>query len=44
MDDHRALIQSYFDLGFTEVHVHNVGRNQEQFLNTFAEQVLPALK
>jgi coenzyme F420-dependent glucose-6-phosphate dehydrogenase len=41
LEAHRAHIQSYFDLGFDEVHVHNVGRNQEQFLKAFGEQVMP---
>lgn len=43
LDDHRKQIQSYFDLGFTEVHVHNVGRNQEAFIRAFSEQVMAKL-
>lgn len=41
LDKHRALIQGFIDLGFDEIHVHNVGRNQEQFIKVFGEQVIP---
>jgi G6PDH family F420-dependent oxidoreductase len=44
LDQHREQIQSFIDVGFDEIHVHNVGRNQEQFIKAFAEQVLPRLK
>lgn len=44
LDEHRAYIQQFLDLGFDEIHVHNVGRNQEQFIKAFGEQVLPKLK
>jgi G6PDH family F420-dependent oxidoreductase len=43
LDEHRAYIQQFFALGFDEIHVHNVGRNQEQFIKAFGEQVIPAL-
>jgi G6PDH family F420-dependent oxidoreductase len=44
LDEHRAAIQAFIDLGFDEIHVHNVGRNQEQFIKAFGEQVIPKLK
>jgi coenzyme F420-dependent glucose-6-phosphate dehydrogenase len=44
LDEHRAYIQAFIDLGFTEIHVHNVGRNQEQFIRAFGEQVIPQLR
>lgn len=44
IDEHRAYIQQFADLGFDEIHVHNVGRNQEQFIKMFGEQVIPQLK
>lgn len=44
LDEHRAYIQQFVDLGFDEIHVHNVGRNQEQFIKAFGEQVIPRLK
>lgn len=44
LEEHRAYIQQFIDLGFDEIHVHNVGRNQEQFIKAFSEQVMPRLK
>src|SRR5690606_33790507 len=43
LEEHREHIQRFLDLGFTEVHVHNVGRNQEEFIAAFADEVLPRL-
>lgn len=43
LDAHRAQIQHYLSLGFTEVYVHNVGRNQEEFIQAFGQKVIPAL-
>ncbi len=43
LDEHREHIQRFADLGFTEIHVHNVGRNQEEFIEAFGSEVLPAL-
>src|SRR4029078_12617490 len=31
------LIQHYVDLGFNEVYVHNVGRNQAEFIETYGK-------
>jgi len=44
LDDHVALIQHYIDLGFREVYVHNVGRNQEEFIQAYGKHVVPNLK
>ena len=44
LDRHIALIQHYVDMGFDEIHLHNVGRNQAEFIAIFGKQVLPALK
>ncbi len=41
---HRAHLQHYIDLGFDEVDVHNVGRNQEQFIQAYGREVLPKLR
>ena len=41
--EHRANLQQFVELGFDEIHVHNVGRNQEQFIKAFGEQVIPQL-
>ncbi|HWD04958.1 MAG TPA: TIGR03557 family F420-dependent LLM class oxidoreductase [Amycolatopsis sp.] len=42
-DVHRASLQKYIDAGFNRIYIHNVGRNQEQFLDVFGSQVLPKL-
>lgn len=44
LDEHRDHIQHFIDLGFNEVYVHNVGRNQEAFIKAFGEKVIPNLK
>lgn len=44
LDAHRAHIQHAVDLGFTEIYVHNVGRNQEEFIRAFGQKVIPALR
>jgi hypothetical protein len=41
---HTAQIQRYVDMGFDEVHLHNVGRNQAEFIEVFGKDVLPALR
>jgi coenzyme F420-dependent glucose-6-phosphate dehydrogenase len=40
-DEHRARIQACVDLGFDRVYLHNVGRNQREFLEVFGRDVLP---
>lgn len=42
-DRHRAEIQRYLDLGFDRVYLHNVGRNQREWIEAFGRDVLPAL-
>jgi len=42
-DVHRAEIQRYVDLGFDRVYLHNVGRNQERWIEVFGRDVLPKL-
>lgn len=42
-DAHRAEIQRYLDLGIDRLYLHNVGRNQEQWIDVFAADVLPKL-
>lgn len=43
LDVHRAHLQSLLDLGFDAVHVHNVGRNQDEWIDAFGRDVLPKL-
>jgi G6PDH family F420-dependent oxidoreductase len=44
LDEHRDYMQQFVDLGFDEIHVHNVGRNQQEFITTFGEQVIARLR
>ncbi|HEX2222144.1 MAG TPA: LLM class flavin-dependent oxidoreductase, partial [Candidatus Limnocylindria bacterium] len=44
LDEHAAHIQRYVEMGFDEIYVHNVGRNQAEFIRAFGERVLPSLK
>jgi G6PDH family F420-dependent oxidoreductase len=42
-DVHRAQIQTYLDAGVTSIYLHNVGRNQTEWMEVFGRSVLPAL-
>ena len=42
-DEHRAHIQRFVDLGFDRVYLHNVGRDQERWIEVFGRDVLPKL-
>ena len=42
-DVHRAAIQRFVDLGFDRVYLHNVGRNQRDWIEVFGAEVLPKL-
>jgi G6PDH family F420-dependent oxidoreductase len=42
-DVHRANIQRYLDLGFDRIYLHNVGRNQREWIDVFGRDVLPKL-
>jgi G6PDH family F420-dependent oxidoreductase len=42
-DRHRAEIQRFIDVGFTRIYLHNVGRNQVEWLQEFGSFVLPKL-
>ncbi len=44
LDVHCDHIQHFIDLGFTEVYVHNVGRNQAEFIEAYGRQVIPSLR
>jgi coenzyme F420-dependent glucose-6-phosphate dehydrogenase len=43
VDTHRAYIQKFVDLGFDRVYLHNVGRNQAEWIEVFGREVVPAL-
>ena len=42
-DRHRQEIQRFIDMGFDRVYLHNVGRNQADWLQVFGKEVLPGL-
>jgi coenzyme F420-dependent glucose-6-phosphate dehydrogenase len=42
-DKHRAQIQRFLDLGFDQIYLHNVGRNQAEWIDVFGRDVLPKL-
>ncbi|MFV0426043.1 MAG: TIGR03557 family F420-dependent LLM class oxidoreductase [Beutenbergiaceae bacterium] len=42
-DRHRAEIQKFVDLGFDRIYLHNVGRNQAEWIEVFGRDVLPKL-
>jgi hypothetical protein len=39
-----AAIQEYFDAGYDEVYVQQIGEDQEGFLGFYAEEVLPRFR
>jgi coenzyme F420-dependent glucose-6-phosphate dehydrogenase len=43
LDAHREEIQRYLDLGVDRVYLHNVGRDQEAWIEAFGREVLPKL-
>ncbi|CAN5774402.1 TIGR03557 family F420-dependent LLM class oxidoreductase [soil metagenome] len=44
LDKHREYVQHFIDLGFGEVIVHNVNREQEAFVEAYGKSVIPGLK
>ncbi len=42
-EKHRQQIQKFIDLGFDQVYLHNVGRNQTEWIEVFSRDVLPKL-
>lgn len=42
-DKHLAEIQKYVDLGFNRIYLHNVGRNQKEWIEVFGRDVLPKI-
>lgn len=43
-EEHLAYVQRYADMGFDEIYIHNVGRNQEEFIKVYGEKVIPNVK
>ena len=42
-EEHRAYIQRFLDMGFNQVYLHNVGRDQARWIEVFGRDVLPKL-
>nr|BFE82788.1 hypothetical protein GCM10020093_053890 [Planobispora longispora] len=40
---HAARLNEYAELGFEEIYLHHVGKEQEAFIDTFGAKVLPQL-
>lgn len=40
---HLGLLQHYVDMGFDAVYVHNVGRNQADFIRMMGQEIIPRL-
>ena len=43
LGQHTAWLQEYLELGFEEIYLHHVGKEQRPFLDAFGEHVLPEL-
>jgi probable non-F420 flavinoid oxidoreductase len=43
-DQHVAWLQEFAALGFEELYLHHVGKDQQEFLDVFGSRVLPALR
>jgi coenzyme F420-dependent glucose-6-phosphate dehydrogenase len=43
VNEHIDWLRQYEELGFDTIILHNVGRNQEEFINVFGDEVLPKL-
>jgi probable non-F420 flavinoid oxidoreductase len=44
LERHVAWLREDLELGFEQLYLHNVGRNQRAFIEAFGERVLPALR
>jgi coenzyme F420-dependent glucose-6-phosphate dehydrogenase len=44
LDRHLDWLGGLAELGVDEIHLHQVGRNQEQFIEAFGARVLPQLR
>jgi hypothetical protein len=44
LGQHAAWLAEYVELGFSELQLHQVGRDQEGFIEAFGRSVLPQLR
>ncbi|HEX6300888.1 MAG TPA: TIGR03885 family FMN-dependent LLM class oxidoreductase [Acidimicrobiia bacterium] len=42
IDQHIARLSQYADIGFDQIYLHHVGKEQTEFIRVFGEHVLPA--
>ena len=43
LEEHRKEIQRFANMGFDKIYLHNVGRNQKEFVEAFGREVLPKI-
>jgi G6PDH family F420-dependent oxidoreductase len=43
LEAHRREIQKYANMGFDRIYLHNVGRNQAEWIEAFGREVLPGI-
>ena len=43
LGQHTAWLAEYAEMGFAEIHLHQVGRRQLSFIEAFGQKVLPSL-
>jgi G6PDH family F420-dependent oxidoreductase len=43
LEAHKREIQKFANLGFDAIYLHNVGRNQKEWIDAFAREVLPGI-
>ncbi len=41
---HAAWLYEYIEIGFEELQLHQVGRNQHTFIDAFGTKVLPEIR
>ncbi len=41
LEAHRREIQKFANMGFDRIYLHNVGRNQTEWIEAFGREVLP---
>jgi alkanesulfonate monooxygenase SsuD/methylene tetrahydromethanopterin reductase-like flavin-dependent oxidoreductase (luciferase family) len=44
LEQHLDWLTEYAELGFDDIYLHHVGQRQQEFIDTFAQQVLPRLR
>lgn len=44
LSQHQAWLAQFVEMGFEEIQIHQVGRNQEAFIDAFGAHVLPTLR